>query len=297
MLLPGAHPSQSPPPGSRRAPPCRGSSRPTAGHGRCGRQARGAAVDACRTPQLQRYSRDDVGIPTSTICWIDGTASTSSTTRPSTHLEVGRHGKVHLEQRARDGLHMRAQLQPRELVDQPARGAGVGEVSRHPRLARSHLLDIPAQPGCVGPGLASSQSSGNRRFWKWAQPPSGQGSSRCSHSKRARPPPVDRLAHLGEADELANLLGVEVVPAVPGQVLFLDLMGQNKEQYSGVNRVGVVPHVRRGRRRGWQQRRAHALRARAALLGSHPRTTLESAQPQLAVEPGPPWRGSRTGCP
>lgn len=40
-----------------------------------------------------------------------------------------------------------------------------------------------------------------------------------------RPPPVHRLAHLGEANELANLLGVEVVPAVPGQVLLLNLKG------------------------------------------------------------------------
>jgi hypothetical protein len=36
---------------------------------------------------------------------------------------------------------------------------------------------------------------------------------------------VHRLAHLGEADELPNLLAVQVVPAVPRQVLALNLRG------------------------------------------------------------------------
>ena len=39
------------------------------------------------------------------------------------HLEVWRDGEVHLEDGARDGLHVRAQLKPGELVHQAAGGA------------------------------------------------------------------------------------------------------------------------------------------------------------------------------
>jgi hypothetical protein len=48
-----------------------------------------------------------------------------------THLEVGGDGEVHLERGARDGLHVGAQLNPRELVDQPAVGPArvVGELA------------------------------------------------------------------------------------------------------------------------------------------------------------------------
>ena len=60
---------------------------------------------------------------------------------------------AHLEDAARDGLHVGRQLEARELVDEAVQG----------------------------------------------------------------------LAHLGEADELADVLGGEVVPALPRQILLLDL--------------------------------------------------------------------------
>ena len=69
-------------------------------------------------------------------------------------LEVGRDRERHAQHGARDGLHVRGELEPRELVDEA----------------------------------------------------------------------VDGLAHLGEADELADLLRLQVVEALPLEVLLLDLL-------------------------------------------------------------------------
>mmetsp|Transcript_6109 Transcript_6109/g.13307 ORF Transcript_6109/g.13307 Transcript_6109/m.13307 type:complete len:274 (+) Transcript_6109:2928-3749(+) len=69
-------------------------------------------------------------------------------------LEVGRDRELNAQDGARDGLHVRGKLEPRELVNEA----------------------------------------------------------------------VDRLAHLGEADQLANLLRLKVVEALPRKVLSLDLL-------------------------------------------------------------------------
>ena len=69
-------------------------------------------------------------------------------------LEVGRDCKLDTQHRARDGLHVSRELEPRELVDEA----------------------------------------------------------------------VDHLTHLREADELANLLGLVIVGALPCEVLLLDLL-------------------------------------------------------------------------